>query len=182
MHHHICLSTSLQDKGLHWMSPLPCLMRVVEITECEPRESDTCQAVLVNGELKYRQMCTLPLPHHHPTRNVSSSASSKSFWGIQRHVDGGRICGLDVTERWKRKWVAKKGAHKDYLPINLRLELLTLLGPPDFLPTQAINERGGCLHLLPAHVGIIEQVLHSEWETSQTTFSSSAAGTCCVRT
>lgn len=58
--------------------------------------------------------------------------------------------------------MAKKGAHKDYLPINLGLELLTLLGPPDFLSTQPVNECGGCLHLLPAHVGIVEQVLKSE--------------------
>lgn len=58
--------------------------------------------------------------------------------------------------------MSKKGAHEDYLPVNLRLELLALLCPPDFLSTQPINERGGCLHLLPAHVGIIEQVLHSE--------------------
>lgn len=52
-------------QGLHWISPLPCLMHIVEITEGKPRESDKCQAVLVKGELKHRQMCTLPLPHLH---------------------------------------------------------------------------------------------------------------------
>lgn len=67
-------------------------------------------------------------------------------------------CHREVA--WER--VTKKGAHRDYLPVNLGLELFTLLGPPDFLPTQPINECGGCLHLLPAHVGIVEQVLHSE--------------------
>lgn len=58
--------------------------------------------------------------------------------------------------------MAEKEAHTDCLPINLGLELLALLRPPDFLPAQPVDERGGCLHLLPAHVGIVEQILHSE--------------------
>lgn len=48
------------------------------------------------------------------------------------------------------------------IPINLSFELFTLLSPPDFLPTQPVDEGGRRLHLLPARVGVVEQVLHAQ--------------------
>lgn len=139
---------------------------IVEITEGNHK----CQAVPLNSELEHHQTSGVPSPTPTPARNMSSRASSKSLSVLPQRCDcrlwGLRDLWLGVgfvvsVSQVGQEWVAKTGAHTDCLPINLGLELLALLRPADFLPAQPVDERGGCLHLLPAHVGIVEQVLHS---------------------